>query len=127
MIARLTCEIMQFRPEARADMIPGAAAGRRSSDPRGEEPAMKAKDRDARSEVTWELERDATLRLGTGRDAVAVRVDRGTVLVTREGDPEDHVLEAGEATMLAGKGLAVAWALSRATVRVARAPLPRAA
>lgn len=63
------------------------------------------------------LGHDATLRLrGPG---LALRVTAGCVLVTREGDPEDHVLEAGGALALDGRGLAVAWALAPATVTVA--------
>jgi DUF2917 family protein len=42
--------------------------------------------------------------------------------VTREGDPEDHVLRAGEAVVLPPGGKVVAWAHepARATVQPAR-------
>lgn len=76
----------------------------------------------------WELARDATVRLEAGGRGIQLRADRGTVLVTREGDREDHVLEAGETLLVTGKGLVVAWALSAAHVTVDRVPegaLPR--
>ncbi len=66
-----------------------------------------------------ELARDATLRLRAGRAQVALRVTAGCVLVTREGDPEDHVLGSGDELRLSGPGLAVAWALSPARLVVA--------
>jgi hypothetical protein len=52
---------------------------------------------------------------------VAIRVETGVVVVTREGDPEDHVLRAGETVVLPRRGKVVAWALqpARATVRPA--------
>jgi hypothetical protein len=66
---------------------------------------------------TFDLEVDQTLRLPRGL-AVIIRVERGTVLVTQEGDPEDHVLEGrGELVVPAG-GLAVAWAFTHARVAV---------
>jgi hypothetical protein len=70
--------------------------------------------------LTWtrELPENATLRLPSGRNGVIVRVVRGSVLVTQEGDPDDHVLGAGEELRLARTGLAVAWALSAAAVVV---------
>jgi len=68
-----------------------------------------------------ELARDATLRLRPGRARLAVQVRDGCVLVTREGDAEDHVLGPGDELGLAGGGLAVAWALSTARLTVALA------
>jgi catechol 2,3-dioxygenase-like lactoylglutathione lyase family enzyme len=44
----------------------------------------------------WELAENATMRLPRGRFAVIVRAERGTLLITQEGDPEDHVLESGD-------------------------------
>ena len=64
------------------------------------------------------LARDQVLRLPGGRGGARIRVDDGTVLVTREGDPVDHVLEAGEELRLPGRGLAVAWALAPSRVSV---------
>ena len=69
-----------------------------------------------------ELAENATLRLHAGTRGVVVRAERGTVLVTREGDLEDHVLEPGTSLLVTGKGLVVAWALTPAAVRVR--PLP---
>jgi hypothetical protein len=64
------------------------------------------------------LPRNATLRLPRpGRGAV-VEVEHGLVIVTRQGDTEDHVLESGMAVTLCERGLAVAWALAPSTVRV---------
>lgn len=70
--------------------------------------------------LTWtrELPEDATLRLPPGKNGVIVRVVRGSVLVTQQGDPEDHVLGPGEELRLAHTGLAVAWALSAAALVV---------
>lgn len=76
----------------------------------------------------WELAANATMRLGHGRP-VTVRVERGTVLVTREGDLEDHVLESGDEIVLAGRGLAIAWALTEAAISLregAASPRPPA-
>lgn len=65
-----------------------------------------------------ELAQDATVRLPPGEDGVVVRVERGVVLVTQAGDLEDHVLEPGDAVRVRPRGLAVAWALRPATIRV---------
>lgn len=67
----------------------------------------------------WELGKDETSHLPGARGPVAIRVQRGLVLVTREGDPEDHVLRAGDALVVPPRGKVVAWALepTRATVR----------
>jgi DUF2917 family protein len=59
------------------------------------------------------LHGDETLRLPRGLELV-VRVEHGTVLVTQEGDPDDHVLEAGDALVVPAGGLAVAWAFADA-------------
>jgi len=63
--------------------------------------------------ATWvrELGRDATLRLPHGRAGRWLRVERGQVVVTLEGDGADHVLVAGDELFLPGRGLVVAWAL----------------
>lgn len=52
---------------------------------------------------------DEVVRLPRGS---AVRVEAGMVVITREGDPADHVLEAGETLELAARGRALAWALA---------------
>jgi hypothetical protein len=56
-------------------------------------------------------------------------VEAGTVLVTREGDLDDHVLEPGDEILVRPGGLAVAWAFADARVVVfpiapARLPVP---
>jgi hypothetical protein len=66
----------------------------------------------------WHLDENAAMRLPRGKPALVVRVERGTVLVTQAGDLEDHLLEEGEAFVLAGRGLAVAWAFTEATISV---------
>jgi len=75
-----------------------------------------------RSEWRWQLRKDEISRLAGQRGPVAIRVECGTVLVTREGDPVDHVLRAGDEVVLPPRGKVVAWALepARATVQVAR-------
>jgi hypothetical protein len=74
-----------------------------------------------RSEQKWSLGKDETSQLSGPRGPVSIRVESGLVLVTREGDPEDYVLQAGEAVVLPPRGKVVAWALepARATVRAA--------
>lgn len=74
----------------------------------------------------FQLEQDATRRLAAGRGGMLVEVDRGTVLVTREGDAMDHVVVPGEPLLVTGKGLVVAWALTPATLRVGPACLEAA-
>jgi hypothetical protein len=66
------------------------------------------------------LGRDEVLRLPSWRDGSSVRVMAGTVIVTREGDPEDHVVQAGSELRLPGRGVAVAWALEPSWVEVSR-------
>ena len=65
---------------------------------------------------SWKLGRDETLRLPLGRHPLVARVERGSVMLTQAGDPEDHVLGPGEAVQLAPRGLAVAWALTSAVL-----------
>ncbi len=68
-----------------------------------------------------DLAENATMALPRGRIGTVVRVERGTVLVTQEGDLDDHVLEAGDEIVLARGGRAVAWAFSEATLSVCEA------
>ena len=72
-----------------------------------------------RVERSWELGKNETSQLSGLRGPVAIRVESGVVVVTREGDPEDHVLRAGETVVLPARGKVVAWAIepARATVR----------
>ncbi len=65
----------------------------------------------------WDLPRNTTARLPDGSSCV-VRVERGTVLVTQEGDLEDHVLERGDELMLTRPRHAVAWAFTDAALSV---------
>ncbi len=57
---------------------------------------------------------------GSLRDAevVAISVERGVLVVTCEGDVEDHVLAAGDSLVLKGRGRVVAWALEPASATV---------
>jgi hypothetical protein len=71
----------------------------------------------------WELAADAVLRIPRGRFATVVRVERGTVLVTQEGDRDDHVLERGDQLVLSSEGLAVAWAFTEAEITVHELPI----
>jgi hypothetical protein len=66
---------------------------------------------------TWDLPENATLRLPAGSGSV-VRVERGTVLVTQQGDLDDHVLEPGDELVLSRAGLAVAWAFTDAVLSI---------
>ena len=66
----------------------------------------------------WKLAANETRRLPRGRPVTTVRVERGTVLVTQQGDLEDHVLEPGDELVLVGGGLAVAWAFREAAISV---------
>ncbi len=65
--------------------------------------------RSERGMGTWDLAKDATLRIRPGRSGVVLRADRGCLLVTQPGDPEDHVLQAGEEVRLPRGGDVVAW------------------
>jgi hypothetical protein len=66
----------------------------------------------------WELAENATMRLPRGRSATIVRVERGMMLLTQEGDLEDHVLEPGDELVLKAGPLAVAWAFTEAAISV---------
>ncbi len=72
----------------------------------------------------WDLAVDATVRVPAGRHGVLLRAERGVVLVTQTGDPEDHVLAPGEELHLPRGGLVVAQALAaaRLVARDATAP-----
>jgi signal transduction histidine kinase len=66
----------------------------------------------------WVLAENQTMRLPRRRGATAVRVERGTVLVTQKGDLEDHVLERGDELVFRRTGLVVAWAFTEAVISV---------
>jgi hypothetical protein len=57
-----------------------------------------------------------------GHAGFEVHVVRGTVLVTREGDPEDHVLSAPDAFTTFASGRLAVWALSPAVLEVHAGP-----
>ena len=76
--------------------------------------------------VTHYLARNATMRLPRRRSGFVVRVECGTALVTQQGDITDHVVEEGQQLVVTGQGLAIAWALSEATITVASLTHPRA-
>ncbi len=61
----------------------------------------------------WDLDENDAMALPRGG---VVHVHRGTVLVTQQGDREDHVLEPGDEIPLRRRGRAVAWAFTPATV-----------
>jgi len=75
------------------------------------------------------LGQDGTMAFRPGRDGLALSCLSGVFLVTQQGDPEDHVLEAGGAYRTGARGRVVAWAF-RPGVLVGpagrRAPPPRA-
>lgn len=64
----------------------------------------------------WELHENDAMALRRPWRETVVRVHRGTVLVTQEGDQEDHVLEPGDELLLGRRGRAVAWAFTDATL-----------
>lgn len=68
----------------------------------------------AASTPLWRIARDATLRVKPGRGGLELRCEAGTLVVTRAGDPEDHVLEAGDRIRVVPRDQAVVWALSDA-------------
>jgi len=65
-----------------------------------------------------DLATDATLRIPHGRGGTVVRVECGLLVVTREGDPEDHVLQPGMELRLPVSGRSVAWALAASRIQV---------
>jgi hypothetical protein len=74
-----------------------------------------------------ELLKDATWRIPVGLGGAVVRVERGLLLVTRQGDLEDHLLGPGDELRLPPRGRSVAWALEPSRFRLAepgRAALP---
>lgn len=66
--------------------------------------------------MTWTLRQNGTLPLRPRGRGLSVGCLAGTLVVTQEGDPQDHVLGPGEAFRAAPRGLVVAWALSPGTV-----------
>ncbi len=68
--------------------------------------------------MTRAMAENGTLPLRPGGRGLALACRSGTLLVTQEGDPLDHVLRAGDAFESAPRGLVVVWALSDGAVAV---------
>ena len=73
----------------------------------------------------WPLQRDDTLSFRPAPGGLDIRSLLGTVLVTQERDPEDHVLAPGAAFRSASRGVVAIWALSDASVTVSPVPSGR--
>ena len=67
-----------------------------------------------------DLGKDATWSARVGGSAVEVRCSRGMLLVTLEGDVEDHVLPEGESFVTTRRGRLAVWALEASRLRVKR-------
>ncbi len=66
--------------------------------------------------MTRALLENGTLPLRPRARGLSVACRVGTLVVTQEGDPQDHVLVPGEAFRAAPRGLVVVWALSPGAV-----------
>ena len=62
-----------------------------------------------------DLPENRACSLTPGPEGVLIRVSSGCLVVTQEGDPEDHVLGPGEELRVAGGDVVVAWAMSRSS------------
>jgi len=60
-----------------------------------------------------------------GRAGILVRVGSGQVWITREGDPEDHILGEGQALESGRRGRLAVLALSPARLEIAEPASPR--
>jgi hypothetical protein len=69
-------------------------------------------------ELEVELATHATHALRVGRQEVLVECVAGSVWITCEGDPEDHVLAAGERVRTARRGRLVTLALEAARLHI---------
>jgi hypothetical protein len=68
-----------------------------------------------------ELNETGTWSAAVEHSGLELRVRRGTVWVTQEGDPEDHVLEAGGAFVTTRPGRVAIQSLTPARLEVAGA------
>jgi hypothetical protein len=68
-----------------------------------------------------ELELDETWSVVAGRSGIEVRCTRGLVMITREGDPEDHVLPGGGTFVASRPGRVAIWAFQPARLRISAA------
>ncbi len=66
----------------------------------------------------WDLDENESMVLPHRSRENVVHVHRGTVLVTQQGDREDHVLEPGDELPLRRRGRTVAWAFTPASISV---------
>ncbi len=75
--------------------------------------------------VVQQLSRGQAARLPSYGAGASLRLRKGIVVVTREGDARDHVLEPGAELQLPGSGRVVAWAIesSRLEIRRRREPI----
>ncbi len=73
----------------------------------------------------WPLRRDDTLSFRPAPGGLDIRSLLGTVLVTQERDPQDHVLPPGAAFHSTDRGVVAVWALSDASVAVSPVPSGR--
>lgn len=69
---------------------------------------------------TFDLAADETRRFRAVGGDLVLHADCGEILVTQEGDPEDHVLTEGGEWSTRGSGLVVAWALKPSRLEVHR-------
>jgi DUF2917 family protein len=76
---------------------------------------------DGCGERCLELELDETWSAVVGGKGLEVRCASGLVMVTCEGDPEDHVLSAGSVLVARRPGRLAIWALEPARLRVGAA------
>jgi hypothetical protein len=76
---------------------------------------------DGRGERRLELARDETWSAVVDGKGLEVRCASGLVMITCEGDPEDHVLSAGSVFVARRPGRLAIWALEPARVRIALA------
>ena len=75
----------------------------------------------------WSLPANATRAIEPRGARLRLQAVRGTWLVTQAGDAADHVLGAGDALVVAGRGRVVAWALTDAELAIAPEARARAA
>ncbi|HYX64789.1 MAG TPA: DUF2917 domain-containing protein [Burkholderiales bacterium] len=73
-----------------------------------------------------QLRRGSLMRIAEGR-GMLVRVRRGSVWITEEGDSRDHFVAAGEQFRLARRGTALLSALQASLVSLAAPPQSRLA
>jgi hypothetical protein len=71
-----------------------------------------------------DLSQSQTWSADVGRTRIAVRVRSGEVWVTRQGDPEDHILGAAQSLESDGKGRVAILALTPARLEITE-PAPR--